>query len=474
MKRRLSVPTGTAPNYQYYETNWQDITSYVLDVSEIVYNVDDVTINEFTQGDFTIILDNSQQKFSPETNSNSLFFGYLTRHKTLITVYAGYIDIATGTEYGYYLGTGYVNAEDIQIDSDGKISIPVLAPTMALDEADASKVNLGTYPGGTTTATTAFRLINSAGGFDVGMVGLTVTNITDNTTATVKAINSASDLSLSADIFTVGEGYVFGQTRWYCNQTVSAMVSNIYNYQRSGAYVLRPYYTALNNTPANNLTLDVYDFSGLTCREALTKLAEVSNSAYWVTPNVLTGMPELNFLTKVPAGASVFTFNSQGASVNILAASNYNEGLKNLYTKVSYSGTNPEISSDESGWNVGDTSASWKYGVKELSIDNPFAQTTSLQQTICTNTLGLTSIPKEEIDLTTKFLPHLKILDPVTVNFYGASFKPNPNYYGKSYYGKAIYSARLGGIQLVNAAMKILRVTHNVMNFTSEFGLRRI
>lgn len=465
IKRRMSIPGGA-----YYETNWQDITEYVLDVSAITDNVDNVNLNEFTQGDFTLTLNNNTQKFSDETNVNSLFYGYLTRHKTMVTVYAGYIDIALGTEFGYYIGSGFMNGENINIDSDGTITMDVLAPTMILDEQSAAILNRGSYPGGTATATTAYRLIDGLATFDIGMVGLKLTRVSDNTTATVTDFVSATELVLDSDIMTAGDLYTFGQTRWWCNELVSAMVGRIYNLQRNAVSVFAPFLTGADITPANDISVDVNDFSSWSCRDALTKLAQISNSAYWIS-----GDFRLKFLTKNPPGASVFTFNSQGANVNILAASNYNEGLNSLYSRVSYEDTNPQVFTDENFWEVGDiTSNTWKYGQKEYTIDNRLLKLPTMQQTACDNTLSQHIIPKDEITLTTKFLPHIQLLDPVTVNYYGAPLKQSPFYWGKSYWGKGLWNPRLGGIQLKNVAMKVLKRSFNVMNFTSEFEVKRI
>jgi hypothetical protein len=66
---------------------------------------------------------------------------------------------------------------------------------------------------GTTDGTTAFKLVNVGGGFDVLQadnqlnIGDIVYNTTDFTVATVAAIDSADQLSLSADIFVSGETY---------------------------------------------------------------------------------------------------------------------------------------------------------------------------------------------------------------------------------------------------------------------------
>jgi len=62
---------------------------------------------------------------------------------------------------------------------------------------------------GTTTSTSANKLVNTAGAFttDGTAIGDTVSNTTDSTTATITAIDSASTLSIDSDIMTSGEAY---------------------------------------------------------------------------------------------------------------------------------------------------------------------------------------------------------------------------------------------------------------------------
>ena len=68
------------------------------------------------------------------------------------------------------------------------------------------------WDSGTTTSTTANKLVDSGGDFvNIGIkAGMIVYNTTDSTEATVTAVDSATTLSLSADVFTSGEVYVIG------------------------------------------------------------------------------------------------------------------------------------------------------------------------------------------------------------------------------------------------------------------------
>ena len=74
--------------------------------------------------------------------------------------------------------------------------------------ASQSSYTLGQKAAGTATSTSANKLVDTNGRFvtDVA-VGDTVLNTTDSTSTTVTAIDSTTQLSLAADIFTSGEVY---------------------------------------------------------------------------------------------------------------------------------------------------------------------------------------------------------------------------------------------------------------------------
>lgn len=60
---------------------------------------------------------------------------------------------------------------------------------------------------GTADATEASKLHDADGGFVSGMVGATVTNTTDSTTAVITGIVDSGELNIDTDIFISGEGY---------------------------------------------------------------------------------------------------------------------------------------------------------------------------------------------------------------------------------------------------------------------------
>jgi len=74
--------------------------------------------------------------------------------------------------------------------------------------ASQNSYTIGQKARGTTTATTASKLVDSSANFvKDAAAGDTVLNTTDSTSTTISAIDSTTTLSVAADIFTTGETY---------------------------------------------------------------------------------------------------------------------------------------------------------------------------------------------------------------------------------------------------------------------------
>ena len=82
--KRRSNTTGL------YESSWFDITKYVKKWGTIQRSVDDLRLNRFVHSGFSFTVRNDTGAFNPESNPVSVWFGYMTRYRTLLKVEAGY------------------------------------------------------------------------------------------------------------------------------------------------------------------------------------------------------------------------------------------------------------------------------------------------------------------------------------------------------------------------------------------------
>ena len=78
-----------------------------------------------------------------------------------------------------------------------------------MDLSKTKEQRLNELDRGTTSATTSNKLVDSTQNFtSTVQVGSFIKNTTDNTTASVTAIDSNTTLSLSSDIMASGENYI--------------------------------------------------------------------------------------------------------------------------------------------------------------------------------------------------------------------------------------------------------------------------
>jgi hypothetical protein len=98
----------------------------------------------------------------------------------------------------------------------------------------------------TTTGTTAYKLIDSGQTFTKTVsVGDTVNNTTDSTSTTISAIDSDTQLTVKADIFTSGETYTIADTG---NYTPQYLQSNTKIYFKQGRDIVFPIFAEAEGT----------------------------------------------------------------------------------------------------------------------------------------------------------------------------------------------------------------------------------
>jgi len=98
--------------------------------------------------------------------------------------------------------------EEFHVLGDGNLDNELdLLGDWSVDSNSIQQAVIGTT--GTTTSTSSGKLVDSGGAFTNGdvVVGIKVYNLTDGTSTTIDAIDSATQLDLADDIFTSGEDY---------------------------------------------------------------------------------------------------------------------------------------------------------------------------------------------------------------------------------------------------------------------------
>jgi hypothetical protein len=89
--RRLWVKRRSATTGQF-ETNWQNVSEYVEDWGSMNQSLDDSKLFSIRHSGIGVRVRNTEGVFNHHSNLSSLWFGYMTRVRSLVRVDAGYVD----------------------------------------------------------------------------------------------------------------------------------------------------------------------------------------------------------------------------------------------------------------------------------------------------------------------------------------------------------------------------------------------
>lgn len=105
--------------------------------------------------------------------------------------------------------TGVIDADNLGVIAN-HLNMKLLID-LAIEKSATTTLKLqvgNTNLTGTTTSTSASKLVNSGAAFTSNLIGMYVFNSTDNTGTIITTVDSVTTLSVRNDIFTSGEGYI--------------------------------------------------------------------------------------------------------------------------------------------------------------------------------------------------------------------------------------------------------------------------
>lgn len=411
MKRR-DATTGL------YESDWQDISKYIIRYGSITRSIDDVRLNKFRIGAGNLTVDNNDGKFNTEDFESSLWYGYMPRTRTLIKLEAGYRD-TLGSGYTEYptIPTIFVGviADEMVISDNNQINIPIKSIIQVLNEFPASSI--------TKWTTTNWK---------------------------------ASDIIGSVRDQTDGSGSLIFQ------QWISSSGWNI------DATTIN--YDYLNTSTCKELKdLSVWDM--------VEKLAEAENKIAYIS---LDG--DFYFTDRAVVSATSWKFYGLGTKDdpdygnNIIKISKYYEAIDKLYQHVSLRYASAETSTSwietQTTFQVSGTNDGWKYGIKTYSLENYWVADATQATNIVNNIYGETATLKSEIEFDSLLIPHLDILNYSEVTYESKGV-------GTSLWDKMIWDvdrweSGFDNFQLQGEEFKILSVKHNLDRFTSTWHMREL
>ncbi len=110
----------------------------------------------------------------------------------------------------FLLGSFYSQAEEQTLTTANQDTY-----TLPTDLERIKTVQLIRTSSGTADGTSANKLVDSTASFSSSLLGKRIGNSTDDTFATITAVDSATQLTVSSDIFVSGEGYAIADGETY-------------------------------------------------------------------------------------------------------------------------------------------------------------------------------------------------------------------------------------------------------------------
>lgn len=368
--RRRSNTTGL------YETDWYEITDYVISWGKLHSSVDEVRLNAFKHSGITLQCKNDEGAFNPEYNSNSLWNGYMTRYRTLLKIEAGYYEDGdvNGTQYPTVSSQGiFILTDDIVIDGDkNRATLKFRSLMSVFDEVKAKDVS------GLGTKTIASSII---------------TKIRDHTDGSGHFVFQQFISSSAWDITS-------GSTRYNLATTTSIEDKSCWELMQELAEA-EGYIMLINRSGG-------FEFRDRTTRNAASQFT--FNGQGFKDTNIIK-------LSSYKEPISKF--------FNYIRLKFLEEDTNTSYVTAGTTAT------------VDPSATAWKYGTRTFEFENDFLSTTSQAKSVVDNLLTKFGTIQEEVTIDTKFCPQLEVSDRVTFNY--RSYNINSvegSYYDSCNYGE--------------------------------------
>lgn len=404
-----------------YESDWLDITQYVTKYGTMERAVDDIQLNRFTHSGVQLSFRNDYGEFNPEYDGQSIFNGYLTRARTLVRVSAGYTDGA-GNQFPTDATQGIflMDGEIEMSPGENNTRINCKSILSPFEETRASQIS----------------------------------GITDSITASeiIEKIRDSTD----------GSGNFLFRT--FITSTAWTIEST----------------TALITTLGTSTALDAFSVWDL-----MERLAEAEGFVLHATRS-----GGISFTNRDPNSIDP-SFALYGASYrkpNIIKLKNVKEAVNKLYTffrfKWQEEDTSTSYITGGTSTSVDPRSPQWVYGARTYEMENTFFTSSSTAQQVISRLASEFSDLKIEMDADVVFIPHVDVLDRVSVSYregpLGSTQLWNTANWAADTTTSDTYptlswaSETSGSIDFVEANFKVMAVRTNLDTFATTFTLREV
>jgi hypothetical protein len=392
-----------------YEANWQTLPSYsIKKFGSIDKGIDPVRQNHYASSGFNFEVENTDGYYSDIAEDKSFFFGQLSRYRTLVKVEAGYID-----------------DDGSELPTDPSLFVGLLKPDMPYTHNNLIKF-------GADHLDQIFKEFPSD-----RVPGLGAVQTAKSIIEKIRDTTDGADNLIFQKYISSGGWNITSSSRTYNIATTASLEGK-----------------------------SVWDF--------MKQLSEAENNMLFIDRR-----GSFNFIEKDASGTSVYHFSGIGDSDNtygrnILKNISVDDDIRNVYNRVRIKYDKADTSGSykikNESWTWGDSSSSNKYGIKTYEYENLFMTEAVASETAIT-IFDEYSTAKQVVQMQTKFVPQLDILDIVDAT-YSTVVRTGNALWGKFTWDNALWGERSGKNIDIDGDYKITKITHNLGNFTTKLNLR--
>lgn len=417
-----------------YEADWLDISKYVLKYGKVGSSIDAEYVGKIAFNAPKLVVSNFDGEFNDETEYSSLWFGYSARQRSIVKIEAGYVH-ETLSASGAWTVT--------EFPTNSSLFVGIIGGDILQGESD--QITLDLKP-----LTEVFRQYPAS-----NLTGFSTTGI------------SASQFVQILRDHTDGSGNLIFRP-FFGNTTTNFVIVT--------TTTLYPFLNTATN--AELIEKDVW--------EVIEKLSIAEQYAPFVG-----GDGKFYFVPKSYNTTTAFNFSGLGYidgtyGHTIKKIDSYGPRGSKYYSRVQVKFVDANTTSSyvflESALVATGSNAPWYYGQKTFNLENLWIQSSATAQTIAQTLFNELSAIKNELKITTSFVPHLTILDKVTVDYRSTPALPESLWDAYNWADDStinptnvLYwdSSRGNSIILNGEEFDILAQDHDIDNFESSFHLRR-
>lgn len=428
--KRRSQSTGA------FEATWQDLSRYVLSWGHFRWSLDTPRYGELRFDNAALRCLNIDGTFNPNDNADSFWNGYGDLQRTLVKIEAGFVHqtqsaggVWTNTEYptNPSLWIGIISG-DIWLSSRADVVLPLRPVTQIFRDYPASDVTFNTTTG-----------ISSGAWF---------TLLRDHTDGSANLVFRPF----------IGSGTT---TDW----TIAA-----------GGL-----------TYGNLMSNSSFDLQGLSAWDVAERLAQAENSFAWINQ-----AGQLIWQRKTTTASVIYEFHGLGSNNRVYGhtiknITRYGKRLTAFYSRVAVkyvdSDTTTSFVNTALAFAVNGSNTAFNLGHRTYSIENFWIPNSAAAATIAGQIFNEISSQKAEIEFTTTFIPHLSLMDRISITYDATDFVSGRSLWDVNDWADTSAQtttdliwdpARGDAIILQSTNFKILSIDLDLDNFQTTFIAREI